>query len=260
MIRRSYPFIRKTSVFFMGFIALGALVYGLTYRPWVGLSHKTEEPKGVVESLVPSLRSTGLRPPLAIKKWGTIQVVPKPVAVQSASEEEIKGAKEKKPVSATPLASMDPEAASHHAVSSPDPPHPVKHSAKKAAQQPASAEGEANSPLTHGVMARFDAPDEEAESESDEAKELLPALPQRSEISRVMSSIRQPIQRCYDLNMVPGKVDVKLTVEGRSGRVLKSDISGESSTANCIRRLAESIRFPRFAKDQIAIHYPYYFR
>jgi len=249
----------------MGFIAIGALVYTLTYRPWVGLSHRTEEPKGVVESLVPSLRSTGLRQHLAIKKWGTIQVLSKPAAIQPATkvgideekEADAKEGQEGKPVSATPLASLDPAPAIHHPAPSPGREH-VRHTAKGAVQQKAVAEAETDPSLTHGVMAKFEASDEEAES--DAVKESLPALPRRAEISRVMSGIRQPIQRCYDVNMVPGTVDVKLTIEGRSGRVIKSDISGESSTATCIRSLTENVRFPRFAQDQIVVHYPYSFR
>lgn len=104
----------------------------------------------------------------------------------------------------------------------------------------------------HGVMARFKA--------APPAKPDLPETPDRDAIAKVMGSVRHEIQQCYDRGMVPGQVDLVLTVEGESGEVQKARVSATSSTATCIQRLARTLRFPRFAKESITIRYPYSFR
>jgi len=86
-----------------------------------------------------------------------------------------------------------------------------------------------------------------------------PATLDRETIARVMSSINRRVQLCYDTTMVPGQVDLVLTVEP-SGRVQHASVSADSSTATCIRQLAHTLRFPPFAAEPITIRYPYSFR
>jgi len=102
-----------------------------------------------------------------------------------------------------------------------------------------------------GVMARFRAPQPRTD---------LPQEPDRSQIARVMSSIRRRVQQCYDTGMVPGQVDLVLKVEGDSGEVSHANVSADSSTATCIQQLARTLRFPRFSKDHVTVRYPYSFR
>jgi hypothetical protein len=108
--------------------------------------------------------------------------------------------------------------------------------------------------MPQGVMAQFKA------SPTPTAEESLPHVPVRQQISDVMGSIRTSVQTCYDRGMVPGRVVLTITVEGSSGRVTHADVSATSSTAQCIQRLARTLRFPRFAKEQMVIQYPYSFR
>ncbi len=108
-------------------------------------------------------------------------------------------------------------------------------------------------------MASFEADPEDFGSAEDSAS-TLPEMPSRGDVAQVMNSIRRLVQRCYDTSMVPGQVDMTLTVEGRTGRVIKTQVSERSSTATCIRRLARTLRFPTFSRDQITIQHPYTFR
>jgi len=107
-------------------------------------------------------------------------------------------------------------------------------------------------PPSTGVMARFKAVPEPVEN--------LPETPDRDDITRVMSSIRSKVQDCYDTGMVPGQVDLTLTVAGDNGSVKDARVSATSSTATCIRRVARTLRFSRFARDTVTIRYPYSFR
>jgi hypothetical protein len=106
-----------------------------------------------------------------------------------------------------------------------------------------------------GVMARFKAP-----PKPPAPVEQLPAVPERDAIAKAMSSVRTKVQQCYDQGMVPGTVDLTLTVAGRTGKVKEASVSPTTSTASCVLKLARGLRFPRFAQDEITIRYPYTFR
>lgn len=110
---------------------------------------------------------------------------------------------------------------------------------------------------TSGVMARFTAPPRQPVAAR---RSNLPAILTRDDVYRVMTSIRRAVQQCYDTGMVPGEVNLTLTVAGQTGRVRKANVSETSSTATCILRLARTLRFPRFARESITIQYPYLFK
>jgi hypothetical protein len=99
-----------------------------------------------------------------------------------------------------------------------------------------------------------------ARAAHEEGKRLLPELPQRTNVQRVMRSIRQRVQACYDRGMVPGNVVLDITIGGLSGKVVRSRVSAKSSTAECIESLVERLRFPRFARSQATIRYRYSFQ
>jgi hypothetical protein len=125
----------------------------------------------------------------------------------------------------------------------------------RATPRPIPIVAEASDDDSEGVMARFKAP-----PKPEVAQPTLPEAPDREEIAKAMGSIRREVQQCYDRGMVPGQVVLTLTVSGASGRVIKASVDETSSTATCIRKLARKLRFPRFSREQVTIHYPYSFR
>jgi len=88
-------------------------------------------------------------------------------------------------------------------------------------------------------------------------EELLPDTLDREAVASIMSSMRQGVQRCYDSGMLPGRLNLRLAIFGETGRVAHSTVDATSSTARCIRQLARGLRFPRFARTTLMVHYPY---
>jgi hypothetical protein len=93
-----------------------------------------------------------------------------------------------------------------------------------------------------------------------EAQELLRETLDRASIASTMQSIHSGVQQCYDVGMVPGRVNLRLAVYGQTGRVAVASVDRNSSTARCIRQLARQLRFPRFARTTLTIKYPYNLR
>ena len=90
-----------------------------------------------------------------------------------------------------------------------------------------------------------------------EAQELLRETLDRASIASTMQSIRRGVQQCYDVGMIPGRVNLRLAVFGPTGRVAAATVDTNSSTGRCIRQLARGLRFPRFARTTLTIQYPY---
>jgi hypothetical protein len=90
-----------------------------------------------------------------------------------------------------------------------------------------------------------------------EAQELLRETLDRASIASTMQSIRRGVQQCYDVGMMPGRVNLRLAVYGQTGRVAAATVDTSSSTGRCIRKLARGLRFPRFARTTLTIQYPY---
>jgi hypothetical protein len=88
----------------------------------------------------------------------------------------------------------------------------------------------------------------------------LPETPTREEIAGVMGAARARVQRCYEAAMVPGQLELELGVEGESGRVVRVVATGVSATSACVERVVRALRWPRFARREITISYPYVFR
>lgn len=96
--------------------------------------------------------------------------------------------------------------------------------------------------------------------DEESASEILPLRPRAEQIREVMSKIRFSVQQCYDVQMIPGRVDVRLTIEGSSGRVVDSLVQASPNTVACIERLFGSLQFPRFRLERFIVKYPYMFR
>jgi len=248
-MHRKYDLIqRKTLLILMGCLVVGAIVYAYTapYLP----TRNILGPEGfkIRRPMARPMREAAplpLIPTLTI--WGALEV----------------------------LKDADPDTAQAVQPSHPEEPvadfPPMVVSLSRSAPRPAlrrpsidarpRGDEELQAPLeapAHGVMARFQAPPRPIST--DEAVDPRPETLTREEIRQVMGTIRGAIQRCYDLGMVPGLVDLTLTVEGISGRVIQAITSEESSIGACIRRLALSLSFPPFSRPQVTVKYPYSFR
>lgn len=113
------------------------------------------------------------------------------------------------------------------------------------------------------VMASFEAPEQPVADRAHEPQPqgpTLPELPTRQQVASVMSRASSAVQRCYDAAMVPGEVTVVLQVRGDSGRVASVEASAGQQTGSCVTRTLKKLRFPRFARRETTIRYPYRFR
>ena len=251
----------KMVVFAVSFCLLGATVYALTYRPQVGPTIQIPEPvvKAAPEkgkrvrgesSTAGELLSWGpvkITPEAAVAEPEVPQAAPSPAEAKQSTVGDDKGAAVRSTPRAAPV---------------------VVATVSRARQARRTADpgprGRGKAAVRNGVMASFEAePEEYPEPDEEEQVEggpTMPEMPRREEVAQVMNSIRRLVQRCYDTSMVPGQVDMTLTVEGRTGRVVKTHVSERSSTAICIRRLARTLRFPKFSRTQITIEHPYTFR
>jgi hypothetical protein len=84
--------------------------------------------------------------------------------------------------------------------------------------------------------------------------------PDREEIAEAIRALRPAVQRCYDTGMVPGQVELTLTFSGATGRLLESSVSGQGSTARCLQRLGDRVRFAPFARPRLTVRWPFAFR
>jgi hypothetical protein len=217
----------------IGLIIIGATVFALTYRPWSSSTELSDEEK--VAARANEISGQGQLPPRVDlrEQPDPDKVAPAPATAADSTTTPTEIQKEKITRGHREHGQRSKRALRDKSAGSEDP--------------------------ASGVMARFQAtPKEEAEPEP--AAKPLPETHGRGEITKVMGSIHRSIQRCYDTGMVPGRVALTLTIAGQTGKVVKTDVSEESSTAVCIQRLAQNLQFPRFARDQVTVSYPYSFR
>lgn len=228
----------KKSWLVIGLIAVAATVYALAVR---GPS-STEAPSIQPPSVAPTAAHTPTDKEAAdpvITRWGEL------VAMADTAQDTPQEAAEPPKITAPPLkivgtvpsTEATPRPRRRFNVGEVPPPEPPADDAPR------------------GVMARFKAP-----PKPPAPVEQLPAVPERDAIAKVMGSVRTKVQQCYDQGMVPGTVDLTLTVAGQSGKVKDASVSPTTSTASCVLKLARALRFPRFAQDEITIRYPYAFR
>jgi len=220
---------QKAALFLVGLAVAGSTVYAVVLRATTDETVTTDE-----TAAPPRQPATPVSPRLEPRTWGRLVMLDEPTV---------------EPAPAAVIRTPPLVIAGNPNALSGEPPkgRPIR-SVARAVAHPTIVPPEPG----HGVMAQFKAPPP--------ARSDLPEAPDRAAIARVMGSVRHEIQQCYDRGMVPGQVDLVLTVEGESGEVQKARVSATSSTATCIQRVARTLRFPRFAKESITIRYPYSFR
>jgi hypothetical protein len=230
---RKADYWKKAAFLVIGLAVAGSTVYALVLRNTAAPTIDTTAVEAPLHAT-----SVALTPRVEPRTWGRLVMVDHPKPAPGPGFNVV--------IRTPPLViNADPQPVKTHKVASAKAPAAVT----EAVASPGKLEG------TGGVMARFKAP--AAEKPQDEG---LPPAPDRTQIAGVMGSVSDEIQRCYDRGMVPGQVDLVLTVAGDTGRVERASVSANSSTATCIQRVAQTLRFPRFAKDRITIRYPYRFR
>ncbi len=111
------------------------------------------------------------------------------------------------------------------------------------------------------VMARH-APASPVDSTVDAppASSALPDAPDPARLREVVASLRGRAQRCYESTMVPGRVELLLSVEGESGSVRLARATGAEAISRCIEAAALALRFPTFTRPSISIQQTYSFR
>jgi hypothetical protein len=236
--RRSHLF-NKAGLLVFGLLVAGSTVYALVLRtkPQAQQAIKEKAPTpAIVKARRPSTDLAAAVTPQP-RKWGRLVKV------------EQEAARPVKKKLTTPMIHI---AAGAEPVRQPRPVKKVKRVKVAVAEKPQAGPAGRLPPGGSGVMARFKA--------VPKPEENLPEAPDRVDIVRVMGTVRGKVQDCYDTGMVPGRVDLVLVVVGDSGRVKQAKVSADSSTATCIKRVARTLKFPRFSRDQVTIRYPYAFR
>jgi hypothetical protein len=90
-----------------------------------------------------------------------------------------------------------------------------------------------------------------------ESELQLPDTLDRWSVGSILASMSKGVQRCHDSGAVPGRVNLRLAIFGETGRVAHATVDADTSTARCIRQLARQLRFPRFTRATLTVHYPY---
>jgi hypothetical protein len=88
----------------------------------------------------------------------------------------------------------------------------------------------------------------------------LPEQPSRDEVLAAMRGVESAVRACATPE-TKGTAAVEITVSGSSGRVTNATVTGiTGEPGSCIARAARSAKFPRFAKPNFQVKYPYRFQ
>lgn len=87
----------------------------------------------------------------------------------------------------------------------------------------------------------------------------LPESPAREQVRASMSLIAPRVKACA--NGQTGRVLVRMTVQGATGRVSQAQVIDETfkgtAVGSCVSRAVRQAKFPKFATDKISIKYPF---
>lgn len=87
----------------------------------------------------------------------------------------------------------------------------------------------------------------------------LPEQPTKDEVRRAMTGVAGNIRRCG--RGAGGKILLKITVSGPSGRVMRAEVAGSDHRGDeiglCAMRMVRRARFPRFRRNSLVIKYPF---
>ncbi|MDH5673774.1 MAG: tetratricopeptide repeat protein [Myxococcales bacterium] len=135
---------------------------------------------------------------------------------------------------------------------------------KEAAPQDSFMDELMSDPLRNGAEAAEPEPEPAAEAVSAASAEQgaapeLPLVPPRELIGAVLKALQPHLVDCAPDHR--GVVNAKLMIEGASGKVSLSDVTGPGLTGGqqCMRALLELIELPRFSQDLLSLGYPYKF-
>ncbi len=93
-------------------------------------------------------------------------------------------------------------------------------------------------------------------------KPVLPTL-RAKQVKSTMSENSAYLQDCFIENKVPGLVDMRITILGKSGEVLKVEITGQfegTATGKCLENAVSKISFPPFQDITIVKSYSVWFK
>ncbi|MFI5306301.1 MAG: GYF domain-containing protein [Polyangiales bacterium] len=87
----------------------------------------------------------------------------------------------------------------------------------------------------------------------------LPETPSRDQVIAAMRDVQAEVQACADGQSVEvSSANVSMTISGASGHVSSAQVSGIGGTVgSCIARAVRGASFPKFAKAQFSINFPF---
>lgn len=89
-----------------------------------------------------------------------------------------------------------------------------------------------------------------------ERARALPAQPSRAEVLAAMKRVTPAVNACF--GDARGVAKVALSVRGKSGRVASARVTGQrGDVGSCIARAVRRAKFPKFAKPELDIAYPF---
>ncbi len=89
----------------------------------------------------------------------------------------------------------------------------------------------------------------------------LPSILQSDAIQQVMQKAGPAIRECYETYQIPGLAQVRITVRGSDGTVVKAELRGKfrgTPTGKCVLETIQNLIFPRFRKKTMRFVYPFY--
>jgi hypothetical protein len=96
-------------------------------------------------------------------------------------------------------------------------------------------------------------------SASEAASAALADTPSRDQVLSAMRGVQGEVQACAEGQEVEASTaTVAMTITGSTGRVTSAQVSGIGGTVgSCIARAVRGASFPKFAKAQFSINYPF---
>ncbi len=91
---------------------------------------------------------------------------------------------------------------------------------------------------------------------------MLPTL-KAKQVKATMAENAAYLQDCFIENKVPGLVDMRITILGKSGEVLKVEITGQfegTATGKCLEKAVSKVSFPPFQEITTVKSYSVWFK
>jgi hypothetical protein len=86
----------------------------------------------------------------------------------------------------------------------------------------------------------------------------LPATPTRADVLKAMRDVEDEVRACAQGQDAKGTAAVAFTVAGPTGRISGVRVTGiQGEAGSCIARAVRAAQFPKFAKSDFKVNYPY---